>query len=479
MKISDKTNDEIKDILLNTTSFESAKSMCDILGIEYSYRQSTIFKKLSHFCKWHKEGKTSIVIDEVFDNVGEYKSIYDYFYNINDIVKTNKGEVQIVKCYMDGKFKSYECKCIKHNYLFHIRQYNLKRGCGCPICSNCRPITDFNSAYVLHPEIIKYVVNKEVLKTIKSGSNKKILCKCPNCDSTRLIIIGNLIRYGFSCHVCSSGISYPNKFIRYLLNQFDIEYMAEKSFKWSDRKIYDVYIPKYNCIIEMQGEQHYVEIKHWGSLKDVKSNDKYKRKLALSNNIDNYFEINCKDSSFEYIKKSIIDSGLLEFLNIDENEVNWKLIDEKSHEPIIKTACELCNDGYKPIEIASKLDIDYTTVLKYLKKGNKLGWCNYLPKENLGCSKASRDARSKPIYCPEYDIYFYNATDCSNYFKENIDQSFKIGTLRECLVTRNKYKNNHFYYIDKDVYNLKKKEYEEFENINHKVIGEYYTNLIN
>lgn len=475
MKISNKTNEEIIDILLKTNFFKNAVIMCESLGFEHSKRMSTNLKKLSHFCEWHKEGRTKLVVDKVYDSVEKYTGFGDFIYNVGDIVKTKNGDVVILNCYISERYKYYTCKCLNDNFVFDIRQYNLRRGCGCPVCSNKKPILGFNTIYDTHPYLLKYIVNIEDAKTLTHGSHKKILCVCPNCNSTKLISAYNLCKYGFVCHVCTSGVSYPNKFIRNLLNQFKIEYYPEHNFNWSNKRLYDVYIPKYNCIIEMHGEQHYVEVKHWGSLKEVQDNDNYKKELAILNNISKYFEIDCKESNINYIKESIINSGILDFLNINEDKIDWQFIDEQSNDPIIKKSCDLLNEGLQPINIAFQLKIDYSTVLKYLKKGNQLGWCNYKSKDNLGCSKASRDNRSKPIYCPDFNIYFYNSGECTNYFNKNVNISFNRNALSDCLNKNKKYKGIQFYYIDKNLYNHKKELFDNnFQNEDYKVVGDYY-----
>ena len=448
--------------------------MCNILDFDFSKRSSTNYKKLSHFCNWHKEGRCKIIIDEVFDNVEKYVSITDFKYDIGDIVETNKGKVKILNRYIKEKYKYYTCECIYDGYKFEILQGNLRRNCGCPVCSGKKAILGFNTLYDVRPDLMKYILNIEDAKKVAPNSHKKIMCRCPNCNSTRLICVGNVNKFGFSCHVCSSGISYPNKFIRYLLKQLNICFEAEKTFNWSNKKVYDVYISKYNCIIEMHGEQHYVENSHWNSLEYEQKNDAYKKEMAHSNGIKYYYEINCIETNVDYIKNSIVNSGLLDLLKVDICSINWDLIDEQCQSPIVKEACELCNKKYKPIEIAKLLDIDYTTVLKYLKKGNKLGWCDYNSKDNMGANKKSIDTRSKPIYCSTLNLYFYNATECSKYFINNIDKSFNVKTLSYCLINNNKYKDNYFYYIDKEIFNLKKKECDNGKTSIKNVFGDYF-----
>lgn len=45
--------------------------------------------------------------------------------------------------------------------------------------------------------------------------------------------------------------------------------------------------------------------------------------MALAHGIKNYFEIDCRNSDIGFIKNNIINSGLLEILNVKEKDINW------------------------------------------------------------------------------------------------------------------------------------------------------------
>lgn len=142
-------------------------------------------------------------------------------------------------------------------------------------------------------------------------SNKRIKVKCPDCGFIREINISQLSTYGFSCPQCSDGISYPNKFVRCVLKQLDIKYIPEFNCDWTNKRRYDQYLIDYNTIIENHGIQHY-EVKETSIFASANNfdNDIYKRNLAIENGISNYIELDCRYSTRDYIKNSIMNSIL-------------------------------------------------------------------------------------------------------------------------------------------------------------------------
>lgn len=159
--------------------------------------------------------------------------------------------------------------------------------------------------------MVKYLVNKNDAYTHTYCSNKKVLCKCPNCGYEKEVGLHLLYRQGFSCPKCSDGISYPEKVMFNLLEQLNMTFITQvnkRNLNWCDKYLYDFYF-KLNgqeYIIETHGLQHYKEIgknSNWGSLKETQQNDKNKRELAIHNGIkeENYIVIDCRYSNLEFI----------------------------------------------------------------------------------------------------------------------------------------------------------------------------------
>lgn len=242
-------------------------------------------------------------------------------------IKNKFGEFVILKRYYkewnsqkdSHKYKTYLCKCLNDNYEFELKDSHISQGIGCPKCSKRKPILGFNTLYDLRKDLLEYIVDIEDSKKYTANSGKKILCRCPVCGSQKYVIINNLSKFGFSCSYCSDGISYPNKFLRAFLNQLNIYYIAEKRFDWSDNKVYDFFLPNYNCIIEVNGLQHY-EKTSFGTrtLKEEQENDKYKLQMANKHHIKYYVTLDCRESNPIFIKESILSSFLPKLLLFDD-----------------------------------------------------------------------------------------------------------------------------------------------------------------
>ena len=133
---------------------------------------------------------------------------------------------------------------------------------GCRICSGQEIQKGINDFATLHPECMKYIVNPDDVANIASSTfgGKKFLCKCDKCNYQEKKRIYDLIRYGFCCPKCSTGVSSPNRFIRTLISQLPVENISfEYRSKWTQGKYYDCYFEYNNkkYVIEMDGSQHF------------------------------------------------------------------------------------------------------------------------------------------------------------------------------------------------------------------------------
>ena len=200
------------------------------------------------------------------------------------------------------------------------------------------------------------------------------------------------------------------EFCNQLLQQKQIK-SFETEYRIKDKK-YDIYIILNNdktLIIENHGEQHgrfitegeLLFIKKGKGFKKSNRNDIkediYKCRLAYESGIDNYIQLDCNKSDIEYIKNSILNSKLIKY--IDFRSVNWDKCEKYALNNIVY---EVCDYWHKHKEV-NKEDIATTnlsevfccskaTIIKYLKKGIKFGWCNYNPKEEqrLGAIRSNR-----------------------------------------------------------------------------------------
>ena len=461
--------------------FKNSVEASKFLGYKNNTHTNQNLQRLSHYCEYIRNEKNEIIVTKVFDEPIPFKTL-DFRYSIGDIVNTKNSTFKILDRFRKNDSKNhrtklYKCQCLKDNYVFEIRESRItSMNIGCPICGGKKLIQGHTSLYDKYPELLIYLVNEEDAKSVTCGSNKKILCKCPTCSCLKEMSVHNLVNYGFSCPVCSDGISYPNKFMRKFLSQLDIDFISEKSFSWSDGRLYDIFIPSINIIIENHGIQHYSEINGiFNDLEYEKRNDKYKRNLALDNNIEHYIEIDCRKSDKDFIKNSIMNSQLPKLLNFCEKDIDWEECDLFSNTPFLESICKTWNNNKNITDVCNELNLNCSTVRKYLQIGAKYGLCDYY--NNIYTSdnrKRSLDYHCKPIYCEDLNIYFYSSVECHNYFKKD-DETFNGKCLYQYINNNRPYHNKKFVYISKEKYNNQKEKSLVDDSI--VVIGDYYNNL--
>lgn len=362
--------------------------------------------------------------------------------------------------------KWYKYKCNKCGNEDYVDEYDLNgsshRGCNACFIGARKIIFGVNDITTTAPWMVKYFVDKEYPKTIAKYNNKKCKMICPDCG--RIIetfpyrVCANK---GLSC-ICGDGKSYPNKFMHSLLEQIGVCFESEKIFDWSEKKIYDNYIEYkgLKIITEQHGKQHYDKKfnNNSRSVEEEQLNDKRKMELALSNGIDHYFQLDCRESTMEHISKSIIESGLLDILCVDKDSINWLSCDEFASSNLAKTVCEYKkNNPMKTLhDIANDFHLGYITVQRYVKRGSKFGWCTYTVHEDrkLLDSQQRINHHWKPIHCITNGMYYNNArVACESLSTE--DLKFSPRVLRQSIDRNSNYFKHKFEFVSKD----------EFENI--------------
>jgi len=305
----------------------------------------------------------------------------EWFINESNKIHNNKYDYSKTK-YINHKTKVIII-CPIHGE-FYQSPINHKNSGGCPKCGNykisIKKITpNGNSIRDVRPDLIKYLKYESDADKFTYGSNHIVKLICPNCGNEKDVIVSNLSSQGFYCNICSDGISIPEKFGINLLKQLNVDFETQKSFKWSNKKRYDFYIPSINLIIESHGIQHYIESPRGQSLNKEIANDKIKYELAINNRIklEDYIIVDCRKSNLEYLKKEY-SNQLKPFFNLDF--INWNLIWLKCHKSIVFEIWEAWNKRNKDetiVIIANKFKLSSVTIRNYLKNGNKFGKCKY------------------------------------------------------------------------------------------------------
>lgn len=311
------------------------------------------------------------------------------------------------------KYYKYHCNVCDNEDWFRDDQL-LKQKQGCNVCSGRKALLGYNTIWDTNRWMCSLGISEEDAKKYTPQSNEDIYVICPHCKTKKKIQICKIYNNkSISCS-CGDGISYPNKFMYnfccQLLEQGQIK-SFETEYKIEDKK-YDIYIVLNNeqtLIIENHGEQHgkfirngdLLFIKNGNGFKQSNRNDIkediYKCRLAYESGIDNYIQLDCSKSDMEYIKNSILNSKLIEYM--DFRSVNW---DECEKYALKNIVYEVSEYWHKHREV-NKEDITTkdlskvfcfckSTIIKYLKKGTKFGWCYYDAKKErrLGAIHSNR-----------------------------------------------------------------------------------------
>lgn len=304
-----------------------------------------------------------------------------YHYNVGDIIdniqiieknKTKRGK--------SNKYlqKSYRCCCLKDGYTFIVAECDLNRGHRCPLCANKVVVNGVNDIATTNPDMTQYFKNKEDAYQYTFQSNKIIDVKCPICGFEKRMSICSLYRNGFSCDMCSDGISYSNKFAHELFSQLSgqcLKYEYEYSPDWAKKYLYDNYIKLLDgkeIVVEMDGAYHYIDKWH-------NNHDREKDVLAELHNIE-VIRVDCNykktTERFEYIKNNTICS-LKDYFDL--SIVNWDKCNLRATSSILIDVVKYYNENkyIATVDIAKHFGICMDTLRNYLHIGETLGLCKY------------------------------------------------------------------------------------------------------
>lgn len=369
-------------------------------------------------------------------------------------MKNINPKIEVLGDYVNSKTPIL-CKCKIDGYEWSPRPSDLLKHKGCPVCVGKVVLIGYNDFNINHPDLIKYLANKDDGYLYTKRSSKSILCKCPDCGYEKNVVIDNLVHQGFSCDRCSDGVSYPNKFIREVLRQvIGNDYICEYGAEWSKGYKYDVYFEfqgnKY--IVEMDGGFHSEEkALTRKSLLDQQMIDKEKDLLAISHNIK-IIRIDSRKSDQEYLKEQILASDLSAIFNL--NTIDWDLCNKKGLSNIAKDVCLFFEDNKfnMPMKEMSELfHIYYGTFKKYIKEGIKYGWCTLTEEDKKQIRKKFfKVGNPHPINVFKDDelVHSYpSISDCAKEMTSLYNEVFNGGYIMKCIKRNRIYKGFLFQFI--------------------------------
>ena len=381
------------------------------------------------------------------------KRSQEFKINIGEILKDDKRDMIItnreyrLRKNNNQNEKWYKYKCLKCGYEGWKVENALMNGTGCSCCAGRTAVLGINTIWDKARWLCGLGISEENAKRYTPQSNQKIEVVCPDCGTVKELRINSIYRRKSIGCVCGDGLSYPEKFMFILLRQLEVEFITQlnkSTFNWCKKYKYDFYLPKYNMIIETHGLQHYEENKRGKKLVEEQMNDELKEKIARENGIENYIVIDCRYSELDWIKNSILRSELNNLLNF--SQIDWDKCEEYALKNIVREMCDYWNNKEEwetTAELSKIYNVHQATVSKYLKRGVKLGWCNYDPKKEYENSlKEMRISRSKMTKCLDDNKIFSSSREAGRYYNIN---SSSISAV--CLKKRKTAGGRRFCYV--------------------------------
>lgn len=339
-----------------------------------------------------------------------------------------------------------------------IEESSLLKGAGCSCCKGLTVVHGINDITTTAPWMVKYFVNPEDAKKYTKTSHKKIYPICPDCNIIRpkpIRISSINMNKSISCN-CGDGFSYPNKFMFNILEQLNIDFETEYSPEWATGRKYDFYNKTHNIIIEMDGGLgHGNKDTKYATKEKSMDIDIWKNEQALKHGLK-VIRINCNydenlSNRCNYIKSSILNSELIDLF--DFSKVNWNKSDKFATKNLVKEVCEYyeAHKGEMLLkDMASKVDISYLTLNRYLILGNKLNWCNYDKKEvNSNKFNIIKHPAAKKVLCIELNEEFESIAECSRKMSDRFNERFHTRILSDvCNGKIGTYKEFHFKFLN-------------------------------
>ena len=339
--------------------------------------------------------------------------------------------IDIISQYVNNMSNiNYRCK--QCGFVDHSRADALYKYRPCRNCEGNGWITyGVNDFYTLRPDIAKYMEDQELAHKIGSNYKEYVWFICPDCGIRFKQKPTNAVKCGLSCPACSSGRSYPNKFMFNILKSVGIDFINEFSDSWTEGYLYDFMfeVRDNKYLIEMDGAFHFRDNPKSGtSIEDALLRDENKNKLAKVNRYDiihvdcNYMNIN---ERYEYVKNNILSSKLSEL--IDFSMVNFDFCDVLSQKSDFIRICEIYDSGVHDIDkIREIIGLSCTSIIAHLKHSEEIGCSTYnhidaIRERNEFRKNKVAKSNGQLLYCIETNEIFYSIAAAKRCCGGNID----------------------------------------------------------
>lgn len=293
-EILEQWNDELKPIQVMKQSHRSLKFHCKTCNHKFEMKAYTVAK--GGFCKFcanlAKCGKDDC--KKCFES--SCASLPERFLKCWD--SSNKLEPKYVSIRTDTKKVIMNCDRCPHQ--FKIFPYDISRDRWCPFCCPNGKLCDeddcdycFKRSFASDPRSHYWLIEKNKLKPrqVPKSSLKKIWFQCNLCGEVFGQRLNNITHGNTWCGICHNKTEL--KFLKWFKSTFkDLILKNSAKFDWckspetNNFYIYDFVVEQKKIIIEIDGIEHFQEIKFWNtrfSFNERQERDLFKNDKAIQN----------------------------------------------------------------------------------------------------------------------------------------------------------------------------------------------------
>jgi very-short-patch-repair endonuclease len=265
------------------------KRSCHIYGNKYDYSKAKvnmIHDKVTIICNVHGEFSQTphshMLGNQCFKCLGCPAYTKEEWIAKATEIHKNKYDYSKVK-YINSDTK-ITIHCIEHGDFEQLPRGHIRtNGRGCPKCAKCHNYTTeewINMAKNVHDNYYDYS------KTNYVNGKTPVIILCP--DHKEFIQSPRCHMSGTGCPLCINKTQ--TRLFEWLKKIFP-NTKREALFEWSKSPLtnrylrFDFYIEELNCIIELDGRQHFIQVMEWQTPDFSQQRDVWKMQQANKNNI--------------------------------------------------------------------------------------------------------------------------------------------------------------------------------------------------
>lgn len=216
----------------------------------------------------------------------------------------------------------FNCNECKHEFVISPNMISHNNWCAyCAskiLCDNIDCQTCHTNSFASY-EMSKYWSEKNPIspRMIAIRSSKKFIFNCPHCKNEYI----NSPDCVFAGNWCPCTKNKTEALLyNYLITKYPhIAITKQQLFKWCKKSRtlpFDFCLPQHKIIIELDGIQHFKQVKNWPAPKTIQENDTYKMQCAISNNysIIRLFQPDIWDNKNNW--QSALHDAITKFTNI-------------------------------------------------------------------------------------------------------------------------------------------------------------------